>query len=232
MRGTAPPARPRPAQRGGAVFGLVILLVVFLFALVLYWARAPLLGAVGEWWVVHDELEKAQAIVVLGGDSPRGERVELAAKLYRAGWAPRVVLSGGELRSYLHETELMQREALALGVPKDKLLRVPHPASSTLEEALLLRPFLAEHRIRQVIVVTSNFHARRTRRIFHAVLRSQGTQVWVAAVEDRRFDPDRWWKDREQRAQLFLEWVKSFYTWWELRRLPPAGCLLLPLQVL
>lgn len=221
MRATVRPARQLRAEQGRAAFWLIVLLVVLAVGFLFYLARRPLLRAAGEWLVVSDKLEKAQAIVVLGGDSPRGDRVERAARLYREGWAPRVVLIGPELRSYLSETELMQREALALGIPRDKLVRVLHPATSTLQEALLLRPVLAEQRIRQVIVVTSNFHTRRARRIFRTVYRPHGTQVWVSPADDLRYDPHRWWQDREQRALFVLEVVRSLNTWWELRLLPP-----------
>lgn len=238
MRATAPHPKPAAAARGGIVFWLLFLLFLTCIALVVYLARRPLLRATGEWWVVSEELEKAQAIIVLGGDSVRGDRVQRAAQLYQDGWAPRVVLIGPTLRIYLNETELMQREAIALGVPRDKVLTVPHPASSTLEEALLLRPFFAQHGFRRVIVVTSNFHARRARRIFHAVYRERGTQVWVEGVDDPRFDPRRWWQDREQRAIFLEELLKSLNTWWELGRVPPPATvfggrsLLLPTTVL
>lgn len=237
MRTRARSARLPSGERGGIIFSLVVLFVVVLLGVVLYLARAPLLAALGEWWVVSDELEKAQAIVVLGGDSVEGSRVQRAARLYREGWAPRVVLIGPALRIYLSETELMQREAIALGVPADRLLRVPRAADSTFEEALVLRPLLAEHGFRRVIVVTSSYHVRRARRIFRAVYREGGIQVWVDAVDDPRFDPRYWWQKREQRALFFLEILRSLYTWWELRRLPPPaaaepGCLLLLVNVL
>lgn len=211
------------AQRGGILFWLMVLLVVCVLAFVVYLLRAPLLRAFGDWWVVSDRLEKAQAIVVLGGDSAGGDRLHRAVTLYREGWAPRLVVSGPALRFYLSEAELMQREALNLGVPENRLLVVRHAASSTLAEAQHLRKVFAEHGLRKVIVVTSNFHARRVRRIFGKLLREQGTQVWVDAAADRRFVPERWWEEREARALLLLEILKTFCTWWELRHPPPPA---------
>ncbi|MFQ5816837.1 MAG: YdcF family protein [Terriglobia bacterium] len=216
-------AKRAPAERGGIIFQLIVLVLLLCLFFLLYLLRGPLLRAVGEWWVVSDELKKAEAIVVLGGDSPRGDRLARAAQLYREGWAPRLVLVGPALRTYLNETELMEREALALGVPASQLVRVPLPATSTLHEAFLLRPVLAQHGFRRVIVVTSNFHARRARRIFRAVFRPRGTQVWITAADDLRFQPRRWWQEREQRALFFLELVRSVYTWWELFSVPPPA---------
>lgn len=223
MRATAARARQRASQRGGILLTLIVLGTILSLALLIYLARAPLLSAFGDWWVVRDELEKAQAIVVLGGDSLAGDRIQRAARLYHQGWAPRLILVGPALRTYLNETELMEREARNLGVSREKILRVPQATNSTLEEALRLRSVFDEHNLRRVIVVTSNFHARRSRRIFRAVYQPRGVQVWVDAAPDVRFDPDRWWREREQRALFFLELVRMVHTWWELLRLAPAS---------
>ena len=219
----------RSPQRGSVLLWLLVALLLALVLAPIYVLRAPLLRALGEWWVVDERLEKAQAIVVLGGDSVRGDRVRHAVALYRQGWAPRLVLSGPSIRSYFSEAELMEREATELGVPAAHLIVARHPAASTLGEAVALGSVLAEHNFRKVIVVSSNFHTRRVRRIYRAVFRPQGTQVFVSAAPDFNFDPRRWWQQREGRAVLLLEVVKSLYTWWELYHLPspsPSGICL------
>lgn len=228
----ATPLQRRCRQRGGVLLGLLVLLLLALVLGALYLLRGPLLRALAEWWVVDEQPEKAQAILVLGGDSVLGDRLRHAVALYHQGWAPRVVLSGTPLRSYFNEAELMEREATQQGVPAAHLIVARHQAASTLEEALALRRVLAEHNFRKVIVVTSNFHTRRARRIFRALYRPQGTQVLFSAADDFRFTPARWWQQREGRAALLLEVLKSIYTVWELYRLPsppptaPAGICL------
>ncbi|MBI4467102.1 MAG: YdcF family protein [Acidobacteria bacterium] len=213
-----------PPERGGVAITLLVLLLLVLVLGTVYWTRAPLLRALGEWWVVDERLEPAQALVVLGGDSIQGDRLRHAVSLYRQGLAPRLVLSGPPLRTYLDEAELMKREALEQGVPADHLIVARHPADSTLAEALALRPVLAEHNFRKIIVVTSNFHTRRARWIFLAVYRPLGTQVLVSAAPDFRFAPARWWQERAGRAALAIEVLKTLYTLWEVSSLlpPPA----------
>lgn len=226
-------ARRRYPQRGGTLLWLLVLLLLGLLLLLVYFLRAPLLRGVAEWWIVDEPLEKAQALVVLGGDNPMADRVRHAVALYRADWAPRVVLSGTRLRGYLSEADLMKRDATSLGMPAEDLILARHDAHSTLGEALALRPVLAEHNFRKIIVVTSNFHSRRTRKIFRAVYRAQGTQVWVSAAPDSNFDPARWWRQREGWELLFLELLKTLYTWWEVRERPPpsAAWFASPLEV-
>ncbi|MEE9234297.1 MAG: YdcF family protein [Candidatus Acidoferrales bacterium] len=211
----------RRCERGGILLYVLVLLLLAIVLGLLYLLRGPILLAGGDWWVVDDELEKAQAIVVLGGDSVLGDRVRHAAELYRQGWAPRVVLSGPALRTYFSEAELMEKEALQQGIPKEHLIVVRHQARSTLEEALALRPLLAEHNFRKIIIVTSNFHTRRTKRIFRAVYERRGGHIFVSAAPDPEFNPARWWKTREGRATMLLEFLKTLYTFWELRHIPP-----------
>ena len=210
----------RPAQRGGIFFTLLVFLLLAALAGTLYLFRGPLLRAFGEWWVVDEELEKADAIVVLGGDSIAGDRVRHAVALYQRGWAPKLVLSGPPVRADFSEAELMEKEALRQGVPAADLIVARHPATNTFDEAFALRPALARLNVKKVIVVTSNFHTRRARRIFRAVYGREGLEVRVSASPDVRFRPDRWWQERDSRAWLFLEMVKTIHTWCELWRLP------------
>jgi uncharacterized SAM-binding protein YcdF (DUF218 family) len=189
----------------------------------LYAQRGPLLGAWGAWWVVNEPLEKSQAIVVLGGDSPAGDRVRHAVELYRQGWAPQIVCSGTLLRYDFSESTLMESEARRMGVPGDALLVVPASGESTLEEALVLRRFLTEHKLNRIIVVTSDFHTRRSRTILRKVLGQAGFDVRLSACSDVRFSPRTWWQQREGKKQMVLEILKSVVTWWELRQVPREG---------
>jgi len=85
------------------------------------------------------------------------------------GLAPLVVASGVRLRPYAGIGELMEHDLIERGVPKDKILRFPHDAENTREEAEILAKLASEKKWRRVIIVTSNYHTRRTRYIFRRV---------------------------------------------------------------
>lgn len=53
------------------------------------------------------------------------DRVETGAALYRAGFAPRVMMSGGAGDGAVHETVAMRDLAVALGVPARAIIRDP-----------------------------------------------------------------------------------------------------------
>lgn len=188
----------------------------------MYLARGPLLHAFGRRWIVDEPPAKSQAIVVLGGDSVAGARVQRAIELFRQGWAPKLVLSGDLYRTDFGETALMQAQAIHAGVPPEAIVLAPSTLyGSTLSEILGLRPFLAEYKFTHIILVTSNFHTRRARRIARAVLEPAGFVVLMSAAPDERFNVDRWWQQREGEKQMALEILKSFQAWRELRHLPP-----------
>ena len=105
------------------------------------------LPRLGSWLVVEDPLEKADAILVLGGS--RFERPLEAVDLYKAGWAPRIFLTR-QISDY-GERALMERgipfprevdqqiEVMTrLGVPSSAIT-VLEEADSTADEADFLR---------------------------------------------------------------------------------------------
>lgn len=188
------------------------------------WAHPiqTLLTLLGRSFVREDPLERADAIVVLAGDSALGGRVQQAAEFYWEGWAAQLIASGPPLFAGFNEADLVLHQARRLGVPPTALSALRHRATSTLEEAEVLLPFLAANGFHRVIVVSSNFHTRRARAIYRALLRCHRypVEVVVRAAPDARFAPDKWWKARLGVVTTGLEALKNVLTWLELIRLP------------
>ena len=206
-----------PSQRGGAFFKLLVLLLILGTLAAVYMLRHPLLSAAGSLWIVDEPPQPADVIVLLGDDNYWADRAGRAAELYHARWAPRVVVSGRYLRPYLSNAELMQRDLTERGVPAEAVVRFAHHASSTREEALAMRRLLNERRWLRVLVVTSNFHTRRTRYIYRRVLGPEA-QLRVVAAQDKLYDPNAWWKSREGVRLFFRESVAFCVAVWEMRR--------------
>ena len=204
-------------QRGGILFRLMVLLMLALLLAAVYLARHPLLRLAGGWWEVEDRLERADAILVLGDDNFAGERASRSAELHRAGWAPLIVASGRLLRSYAGVAELMGRDLEAGGVPPAAILRFPHRAGNTREEAQALGELAAGRGWRRVLLVTSNYHTRRARYIFRRVFPPQVT-ILMVSVRDADFDPDSWWESRQGRKLFLLETAGYLAAAWELWR--------------
>lgn len=163
------------------------------------------------WCVRRGERETvrtpADAIVVLGAQVHRNGRpsaalrgrVRRAVALYHAGYAPRVVVTGGIGESGIAEAAVMEALAVAWGVPEDAMVLEPR-ATRTLESAHAVGAIARGAGWRSVIVVSDPFHLRRSMLMF----RAEGLAVQTAATDDRYFTARsrRYYRWRETAALL------------------------------
>lgn len=204
-------------QRGGMVISLVVLLFVVALCALVYFARHPIMRFLAESWVIDEPPAKADAIVVLGDDNYFADRATRATELYRQGVAQVIVASGRRLRPNASVSEMMVHDLVERGVPKEKIVSFTHDAQSTIEEAEALVKLVKEHRWSSVVIVTSNYHTRRTRYIYGKVF-PPGIRVTVASARDGDFDPEKWWEKR-QSIKLFTREVAGMAeAVWELRK--------------
>lgn len=191
------------------VFSLLALLILLLT----FWLARPLwLPWVG-YALIHDEgPARADMAVVLGGDS-WGQRITAASELVRAGYVPKVLVSGPPYYD-LHESDSEIGYAFHHGYPLEWFEAFPNDANSTREEAWAIVPELRRRGVRKFLLVTSNFHTARARRIFMAVARAMGggPEMRTVAVPDHFFNPDSWWRRREGQQVAFIEWSKTIAT--------------------
>jgi uncharacterized SAM-binding protein YcdF (DUF218 family) len=204
------------AEKGGIISKLIFLIFfVFVFA-ILYFARHPLLRAAGNFWTVDQTPEVSDAIVILTGDNYDADRAARAATLYKSGMAPRVVATGKALRSYASSTDLMKRDLVERGVPAKSIDEFTHREDDTRDEAIALTEFIATHKWRKILLVTSNYQTRRAEYIFERTL-AQGSQLRVISAPDSEYDPNNWWHSGRGLKIFFHEAVGSLVAIWELR---------------
>jgi len=206
----------RRSEQGGIFINLIVLLAVALFCFAVYLARHPLMRWAANAWVIEDSVEKAEAIIVLSDDNFFADRSTRAAELFRQGKAPLVIASGRRLRPNAGISELMEHDLIERGVPRDRILRAQHDADSTREEAEALLRLTRQKKWRSLIVVTSNYHTRRARYIFHKIF-PQEVEIKIASARDGDFDPDQWWMKRKSVKELTREWLAMLVAMWELR---------------
>jgi uncharacterized SAM-binding protein YcdF (DUF218 family) len=207
-------------QRGGIISRLLSLIFLVVFIFLLYLARHPLLRLAGNWWVVSDPLQHADAIVVIGDDNYSGDRAAYGAELFLSGWAPRVVASGRMMRPYSGVAALIAHDIESKGVPAASVVTFDHHAANTREEAEALRGFVGQHNWHKIVLVTSSYHTRRSRYIFRKVF-PLNVSVIVTPARDSEYDPDRWWESRLGVKLFFQESVGYLLAMWELRNSQP-----------
>jgi uncharacterized SAM-binding protein YcdF (DUF218 family) len=208
------------ASRSKRIAGCAaIALAVALCALYLF--RVPILTGIGRYLVVSDRLEKADAIAILGGyGSVRGAE---AAQLYRQKWAPRILVTkeGFPYREsdwarygvIFPETDAATVAVLKyLAVPPEDIEVLDGYNDSTLDEARRCLAYMRAKGWNHLILVTSNFHTRRSRIIFRRVFRGSSILVSVRpASPETEFNPDRWWTRRLDSKTLLLEYEKLIF---------------------
>jgi uncharacterized SAM-binding protein YcdF (DUF218 family) len=180
----------------------------------LTWAGAKLL-------IVKAELSSADAIVVLGGSSTYIERTDWAARLYREGRAPIIILtndgvispwSNAEQRNpYFYE--LAARELQHRGVPAEKIQVIPKVASSTYEESLELRDYAAAHKLKHLLVVTSAYHSRRALWSFRHACAGSDVEAGIDGPPPgwQTPSPATWWLHRFGWKVVAGEYLKMIY---------------------
>jgi uncharacterized SAM-binding protein YcdF (DUF218 family) len=159
--------------------------------------------------IVQDKLEAADVIVVLAGDN-NGERVDEAVKLYKKGYAKKLLMSGGPLAWKLTHAQWMKRQAARMGVPKASIL-LQEQSESTLEDAKFTLPIIKKYGFKSVILVTSPTHTRRAKRVFRKMYAGQGIKVLVYPVQDSKFKLQRWWSRHEDTQRVIWEYVSFVY---------------------
>ncbi len=153
----------------------LLALCSLLFALG-YVFRSPLLTGLAHAWIINDQPQKADAIVVLGGGLEY--RPFEAARLYTNGLAPKILIAQpelpptAELGLTVPEFVTARKVLLQLGVPESAIEMIGTNVTSTRDEALAVRAWVEQNHAGSVIIPTDIFHTRRARWIFRKALRA------------------------------------------------------------
>lgn len=190
-----------------------------LLACLLIWPLVAWLGA--RLLITEAPLEKADAIVILGGAANYRERAREAARLLLDGHSQRILITNDNTRGPWSEAEqrnpFFNERALEIiknaGVPAEKVELLMQPVSSTYEEAELVKRYAGDHGLRSVLVVTSAYHSRRALWTFSRVFRDTGIQVGLIRVDpgDQSPRPATWWFSKRGWKLVPSEYVKMLY---------------------
>lgn len=161
---------------------LIVLAVMILWIGSNRWVASALIRSLEWQYLPLANIPPADAIVVLGGgtDAPEyprpsvelngaGDRVLYAARLYKEGKAPHILLSGGYI-TWMGSKATTPAQDMAeilgvMGIPQEALW-LQGASQNTHEDALYSSQMLKEKGIRRVILVTSAIHMPRAVPLF------------------------------------------------------------------
>ena len=175
---------------------------------------------------IERPLERVDAIVVLGGSADYKKRTNAAANLWKAGTAPKVIVTddgqrGGWDNALQRNPSFAQRAVKNLkdnGVAESAIEVLSIVVQSTHDEAELVAKLVQDRNYRSVILVTSGFHTRRALWIFERVASRRNLQI-TYGVECPEGDESTFYKlfwslDPRNAQNIPLEIVKLVYYWY------------------
>ncbi len=193
-------------------FGLALLAIIT--AALIAWIAAEAL-------IVKADLRHADALVVLAGSSTYLERTSLAAQLFNQGRASRILLTTDNVQSGYSPkedrnplfVELAFEELRRRGVPADKIEIVPGTVSSTYDEAVRLRQYADEKKLRSILLVTSAYQSRRALWAMRQTFSASNIQIGLEPVEPGEQSPRArtWWRYRLGWKMVPGEYLKIVY---------------------
>ncbi|RPF58284.1 YdcF family protein [Abyssicoccus albus] len=164
----------------------IILLLLFLDSLNLNYSEKP---------------KKSDVIIMLGGGGP--ERMEKTAELYRQGYANKVMISP----VIEHETST-QSVALAmkLGINREDIIHERH-AYNTFTNATYTLSIAQQLEYDSAIIVSSDYHMKRSKMIFDRENRNRFDLTYVSALPQ---DGTRWYMKKD----ALQNWSSELKKYW------------------
>lgn len=150
---------------------IIGVLCVSFVALIVLMAFTPLPNFLARPLIIPPKPEKADAILVLsGGVYPNGslsyftqERVVQGVALYKKGFAPKIIFSGGLSLGNRDQfdSDAMKRVAVELGVREEDIL-LENQSKNTFENLVNSKKIIEEKGFKKVLLVTSAIHTYRS----------------------------------------------------------------------
>jgi DUF218 domain len=172
-------------------------------------AAAVFLANAGKMLVV-DAPEPSDVIVVLAGETDR--RPVRALQLFGRGYGRKIILNVPAQAKIYAFTQVELAQKYIQDLPEVAAIRIcPIEGLSTRDEARDVEKCLEHEDGRRVLLVTSDYHTRRTLDIFRHEIPDKSFSV-AAATDETQFGT-RWWRHRQWAKVFFDEGLR--WLWWK-----------------
>ena len=170
-------------------------------------------GAAAGWWLIRENAQKSDAIVVLDGGNGDARYLK-GLELLRNGYGKTLFLDARtDMRQYGHQPAdwaalYIKETAADLG---DRVRVCPTQENGTKFEIKYVAHCLDSVGAKSVLLVTSDYH---TRRALSTAKKVGAGYSWTVAAA--YYDPEfnwKWWRQREWAKTFVGEWERL--VWWE-----------------
>ncbi|TQR11921.1 YdcF family protein [Psychrobacillus lasiicapitis] len=171
---------------------IIFLLCITLILLsIIYFPRSLLI----DFLFYEDEVKHSDLIILNSGNS---ERMKKVAELYHSGYADKVLLTNAL------SSDSTIEYAESFGISRNDIL-TENAATSTYESAHYTKEILLDHEYKSAIVVTSNFHMRRTRLAYERVYHDTNVNFIYVPFNHESITRDSW----KENEELFMKEYKN-----------------------
>jgi uncharacterized SAM-binding protein YcdF (DUF218 family) len=157
------------------------------------------------------------AVVLQGSIAAEKVRITGAINLLQRGVAGRVLLSVPKESYWGQSIPPVARAYLERNYGSDVAARVDFcetsgEVNSTVQEAEAVSPCIQEHHWQSIVIVTSDYHTRRSGMLWRRVNgRDAKTHLWIEGVSDPEFQQP-WWRHRQSAKIWIMESSKLVWT--------------------
>lgn len=150
----------------------------------------------GNLLVSAEKPKKSDVIIVLSGYDGR---LEKGIELFKKDFGDYLLLSKSQ---YFNEDTLIQS-----GIQKEKIIFEKH-AVSTYTNATLTKNILVKRKFDSAIVLTSEFHTRRSKYIFNKVFKDTKIELTFVSSKNGFFHSRYWWNNKKSIYLVCTEYIK------------------------
>ncbi|MCD7034614.1 YdcF family protein [Metabacillus sp. GX 13764] len=146
--------------------------------------------------VINEKPVKSDVIMILSGD---GGRLEKGMELYKEGYAKYVMLSTPL------GLEVSSKQQLQKDISPENLL-FEQKATSTYTNAVYTKQLAEKYGFKSAIVVTSDYHMRRSKLAYDRVYKNSGIRLtYVSALYN---SPVPWYKNPREVSHTVSEYIR------------------------
>lgn len=143
--------------------GIVLVFSVLFFLILPYYLGPNDLQSCGEKpnnKSLNDKCHSADAIVAISGGDTAARTAE-AIKLYKNGWANKLIFSGAaQDKSGPSNAEIMKKQAIFYDIPESNII-IEESSVNTHENASNTQALISANNLKRIILVTSAYHQKR-----------------------------------------------------------------------
>ena len=156
--------------------------------------------SMGNLLMINETPVKSDVIIVLAGDE--GKRTDYSIQLFKEGYSDRLLLSGCP-----DSTGKMLQQAAEAGISTDYII-VDNQSESTYDNAVYSKKLIVEAGYKSAIVVTSDYHMRRSKLVFKKEFKDTDIDLVYCSVNEDGFNPEKWWTNSYSFKLVLSEYVK------------------------